>query len=232
LKLEKSKRDETYLTCMHQNIPLLLRALKLKALRASHSWIFKSRRLTLLAFCALLASGCSGPLAKPSPLMQKTQTPVAAPPAGKSLVLIHRPRQQQGYGLYTGVWDGTNLLADLGNGHSVAYVCEPGTHYFINRSVERVGVVEAQLLPNQVYGLWINIAGAWIASFQIEPIKRGGKIWNKAQKWEKDAFWVVRAPKADEHEKLRKSEIELILSDFVSGEKKDRLRHLGPEDHR
>jgi hypothetical protein len=179
-----------------------------------------------------LLTGCVGPIAKPSPLMQNAQPAVSSPPAGKALVLIHRPRNYQGYVLYTGVWDSTTFLADLGNGHSVAYVSEPGTHYFVNRSVERVGVVEAQLLPNQTYDLRLNIAGTFIASFQIEPIKRDDKQRKKLAEWEKENLWVTRGPTASSHEELRKSEIELILRDFVTGEKKDRLRHLGPDDHR
>lgn len=157
---------------------------------------------------------------------------MATPPAGKSLVLIHRPRAAQGYGLYTGVWDSTSFLADLGNGHSFAYVCEPGKHYFINRSVERVGVVESELLPNQTYDLRLITAGTFIASFQIEPMKRDDKLRAKLPKWENEHLWVARGTQAVDHEQLRKSEIELILHDFVSGEKQDRLRHLGPHDHR
>jgi hypothetical protein len=157
---------------------------------------------------------------------------MGGPPAGKSIVHIHRPRAAQGYKLYTGVWDSTNMLADLGNGHSVSYTCEPGRHYFINRSVERIGVVEADLLPDQTYGLWIDTAGTWIASFQLEPLKRGDKRWEEAPKWAAENIWVTRGPAAAEHEQLRRPEIDLIMRDFVSGEKKDRVRHLGPDDHR
>ncbi len=163
--------------------------------------------------------------------MAKASARIDAPSSGKALVLIHRPRNSQGYKLYTGVWDSTTLIADLGNGHSVAYECNPGTHYFINRSVERVGVVEAKLLPDRTYALWINIAGALIASFQIEPLKPGGKNWDQAPKWAAENVWVARAPAAEAHESLRRPEIELIMKDFISGEKKDRLRHLGPDDH-
>jgi len=164
--------------------------------------------------------------------MQKSATTLTTPPAGKSLVLIHRPRALQGWKLYTGVWDSTNFLADLGNGHSFAYACEPGQHYFINRSVERVGVVETQLLPDKTYDLRLDTAGAFIASFQLEPVKRGHKSWEKTAAWSKENLWVARAPNAAEHEQLRRAEVELIIKDFVFGEKRDRLRQLGPEDHR
>jgi hypothetical protein len=94
-----------------------------------------------------------------------------------------------------------------------------------------MGVVEVQLLPGQTYRLWLDDAGVLIPSFRLEPTKPGDKAWPKVLKREKTNLWVTRAPAAAEHEKLRQSEIELIIHDFVSGEKKDRLRHLGPDDH-
>ena len=54
----------------------------------------------------------------------------------------------------------------------------------------------------------------------------------KTHAWSKENLWVTRGPVAADHERLRRAEIELILKDFVFGEKKDRLRKLGPEDHR
>ena len=186
----------------------------------------------LVGLGALLLAGCAGPITDPSPLMQKSAATFGAPPAGKSLVLIHRPRAAQGYRLYTGVWDSTIFLADLGNGHSFAYTCEPGKHYFINRSVERVGVVEAQLLADKIYDLRLDTAGTFIASFQLEPVKRDHKTWAKTAAWSDENLWVTRGPAAAEHEQQRQKDIELIMKDFVFGEKKDRLRQLGPEEHR
>lgn len=182
---------------------------------------------------ALVLTGCAGPFSRPSKLMQKTSMGLQAPPDGKALVLIHRPRQAQGSGLYTGVWDSHDFIADLGNGHSVAYICDPGDHYFINRSVERVGVVEANLLPDQTYALWIDICGQWVASFQLEPVKLGDRsARKKVERCEKENIWVTRGTGAAAHEAARQNEIDLILKDFVHGPKQDRVRHLGPNDHR
>ncbi len=164
--------------------------------------------------------------------MEKGPARVETPPLGKSLVMIHRPRNAQGWRLYTGVWDGKKFLADLGNGHSFAYVCEPGPHHFINRSVERVGVVEANLLPDKTYDLRVDIAGAFIASFQLEPVTRSHKSWKKTAAWSTEHLWVTRNAAAAGHEEQRQRDIELILKDFVGGEKKDRLRQLRSEDHR
>jgi hypothetical protein len=188
--------------------------------------------LLLSSIAAFLLIGCAGPISKPSQLMQKTSALSGPAPAEKSLVIIHRPRAAQGYALYTGVWDSTNFIADLGNGHSVDYVCEPGPHYFINRSVERIGVVQAQLLPAQTYDLRVETAGAFIASFQLEPVKSHDKLSKEIPKWTKEHLWVTRGPTAADHELAKQKEIELIMKDFVSGPKKDRIRKLDAEDHR
>jgi len=98
--------------------------------------------------------------------------------------------------------------------------------------VERVGVVKAELLPDHIYGLRLDTAGALIASFQLEPLKPGTKQWKKAEVWAKENRWLAKTPAADAHEQERQSEIELILKDFVGGEKQDRLRQLGADEHR
>jgi len=186
---------------------------------------------TVVALGTMLVSGCHGPTARPSRLMQRGGAPTGPPPTGKSQVQIHRPRAAQGGKLYTGIWEGNNFVGDLGNGNSIAYVCDPGTHYFINRSVERVGVVETQLLPDQTYDLWVDICGAWVASFQLEPVKHGSKQAKRVPEWMKKHQWVTRGPTAEVHEQQRQKDIEIIVKDFVEGDKKDRLRHLGPEEH-
>ena len=211
-----------------------------------------------LAVVVLFLAGCTSPLSPPSRLCLRA-IPPTVPPPGMALIQIHRPRAQQGYKLYTGVYDSTNMVADLGNGHSVAYVCDPGTHYLINRSVERVGVVEARVLADKTYHLRVGTAGAFIASFQLEPIKKTDSIAKKIPAWTKDHIWVTRAlaaarpegsaeftptgldrnrgialpwvAKIKQEESVR-AELELILRDFVNGPKKDRLRHLDPDDSR
>lgn len=178
----------------------------------------------------MLAAGCATPIQKPSKRMQKVMTHAETPPLGKSLVIIHHPRE--GYKDYTDVWDSTNFMADLGTGQSIAYVCEPGVHYFINRSPERAGVVEANLLPDKTYVLSVQQQFTfWISSFQIEPVKRGTEEWEKAPKWAKQNMWATNRPSAD-YEAQERPKIEIILRDYVGGKKDDRLRHMGPDDHR
>jgi hypothetical protein len=194
----------------------------------------------LLCLASLLAivavtSGCSSPVSKPSRFMtlSKASAP-SSPPAGKSLVVIHRPKARQGYPLYTGIWDSKKMIADLGNGHSVAYVCNPGKHHFINRSVEVTGVIEADLAPDKAYDLWVRTAGAFIASFKIEPLKPSSKDYKKiSQKWEKGELWVEPIQSEVETEMALKSKaLDQIIQDFVYGDKKSRVQTLSAGDHR
>jgi hypothetical protein len=187
---------------------------------------------SLFAAFVVLLTGCAGPISKTSKMMQPVVVAPSVAPPGKSLVYIHRPRAYQGHPLYTGVWDSKTFVADLGNGHSVAYPCEPGQHYFINRSVELVGVVEAQLLPDKTYDLWVDTAGAFIASFKLKPVKPGSKQAALVPKWSKEHRWITPGETAAEHEQDKSADIDQIIQDFVLGKKRNRLQHLAPEDHR
>src|SRR5882724_10403805 len=100
----------------------------------------------VIPIALLTLAGCSAPMLKPSPLMQSCSAPVGSPPSDKTLVIFHRPRAFRAGLMYTDVWDSKRFIADIGSGNSAAYLCDPGTRYFINRSEERVGVTEAQLL--------------------------------------------------------------------------------------
>ena len=186
--------------------------------------------LAALGLCFL--TGCASPYADPSRLMEAANLAPAAPPAGKSLVCIHRPRARQGYNLYTGVWDSTSFVADLGNGQSVAYVCDPGKHYFLNRSVELVAVVEADLQPGKTYDLWLDTAGAFIASFKLKPVTHCSPEQAKVATWTTENHWVERGTESVAYEQLRTPEVDTILHDFVGGPKQYRLQHLAADDCR
>ncbi len=100
-----------YATALHKHDPLL----QLKQLTQARRWYAAG-----LAICALvLMPGCANQISRPSKLMQKAEPEMGTPPAGKSLVIIHRPRGANGD--FTDVWDSTHLIAELGSGNSVAY---------------------------------------------------------------------------------------------------------------
>jgi hypothetical protein len=184
----------------------------------------------LAVISMMFAGGCALPIAKTSKLMDESAPPPEAPPEGKSLVCIHRPKS--GAKLYTTIWDRVRLIGDLGNGHSLAYVCEPGKHYFINRSVQRTGVVDAELLPGKTYDLWVAIKGTGIVSFELEPVKPGSKERGLVAQWSQENRWVSLRPSAATTDDKKVGEIEDIIRDFTTGRKQARLQHLASTDFR
>jgi hypothetical protein len=194
---------------------------------------FKFRLVGLfsLVLAGALFSGCA-PMTKTSKYMAASLSAPASPPAGKALVCIHRPKGAIGYKLYTKIWCDSKFIADLGNGHSIAYVCEPGEHYFMNTSVEETGCIEAQLLADQTYDLWLdNSYGVWIASFKIKPLHQDEKTRQLVAKWTKQNRWVeATAPPAALTDK--EAHIQEVQEEFISGKRHDKLQHLAPEDHR
>jgi hypothetical protein len=190
--------------------------------------------LFVLALACALFSGCA-PTSRTSKYMIAAPSALTGPPAGKALVCIHRPKAFSGHPLYTKIWDGTNFIADLGNGHSVAYVCDPGTHYFMNTSAEAEGCVQAQLLPDKTYDLWTDtILSTFIVSFKIKPVHQDAEGRQKVAEWTKETRWVepgLRAAAFDQNEKLQK-DIRQLIEDFASGKRHDKLQYLAPDDHR
>jgi len=189
--------------------------------------------LCSLVLAGALFSGCAGHITKTSKYMTASLSAPASPPAGKALVCIHRPTAGMGWNLYTAIWEDTNFIADLGNGHSVACVCEPGKHYFMNLSVEETGCVEAQLLPDQIYDLRVQSGyGFWVASFKLKPLHQDGKTRQLVTKWTKRNHWVEAASPAAAYEQANQDKIRQLLEEFTSGKRQDKLQHLAPEDHR
>jgi len=149
--------------------------------------------MALAVFGLLLGLGCATPVAGPvSRLMETAGPPPVTPPPGKSLVFVHRPLTALKY-YYVGVWDGTNFIADLANGHSIAYVCSPGRHIFSSRLVANVAVVEANVLPNQTCDL------STFKDVKLAPVKPGNKERALVSQWMQEACWVARAPQAAEY---------------------------------
>jgi hypothetical protein len=206
--------------------------------------MMKKQQLNLVSWFSLVlvavtCAGCYKPITKTSKYMVQLSPPPPAqkPPPGKSLVCLHRPRASQGYRLYTAVWtstgtlESTKLVADLGNGHSVAFVCEPGKHYFLNDSVEVWGAVEVQLLPDQVYDLWIDTAGVAIASFKIKPVERQQER-AKIPEWIEKQRWVASGPSATSYDQKKREKADLVIAEFISGKRMDKLQHMAADNHR
>ena len=190
--------------------------------------------LCSLVLAGALFSGCASHPAKDAKNMAGPANAPTSPPPGKTLVCIHRPSEPIGYKMYsTSIWDGTNYLATLWNNHSIAYVCEPGTHYFMNLSVEITGCVEAQLLPDQIYDLWVDhYMGWWVHDFKIKPMHQDDRTRQRVAKWSTRHEWVQPAPQGTGYEQKDLEKMQRLLEEFSSGKRADRLQHLAADDHR
>jgi len=190
--------------------------------------IFKQ---TLLLVCTLVAGaifgGCAGPMSRTSKYMDAAPAAATAPPSGKTLVCIQRPRAVLESKVYTAVWDGSKFIADLGSGHSTAYVCEPGQHYFMNLSQDSPACVEAQLLPDKTYDLWIDNV-----PIRIKPVRPGEPAQQQVAGWTSENHWVTPAPSAASYEQRRQEKIQQVLEEFISGKRHDQLQQMAAEDHR
>jgi len=193
---------------------------------------FKIVGICSLVMAGALFSGCAGPMSKTSKYMAAVASAPAGPPAGKALVCIQRPRGRQGSALYTKIWCDAKFIADLGNGHSVAYVCDPGKHYFMNTSVEETGCIEAQLLADQTYDLWVdNSYGFWVASFKLKPLPQNDKTHQRVAKWTQRNRWV-EAGSVPADFQAKENKVREVQEEFISGSRHDKLQQLAPEDHR
>jgi len=188
--------------------------------------------LLSLVLVSALFCGCA-PISKTSKFMTVALSAPTSPPAGKALVCIHRPKAFSGHPLYTKIWDGTKFIADLGNGHSVAYVCDPGEHYFMNTSAQAEGCVEAQLLPDKTYDLWADtLDWTFIVSFKIKPLHQDDKTRQQVAEWTKQNRWVEAASPTTVFMQATQDDIQKLLEEFTSGKRLDKLQHLAPDDHR
>ena len=194
------------------------------------------RRHLLTAVGAVLAACMSIP--EPPATMERVDSAPEAAPAGKSLVVFHRPSR------YGGEWvvrlfDGTRGVGEIMGAQSTYWVCEPGRHHFIARLGEhdfrtKLTVVEAELAPDQVYDMVCDIgAGLGYASVRLFPLVRGDARRSKVASWLESASWYRLVPgKADSLDSAHREENAQAISDFTAGEKRDRLLRMAAVDHR
>jgi len=216
----------------------------------------KTIRWLLVAACAIVLTGCAGSngkSAKPTPNSSPSQqveskpvplrnkparrmrvdpAPPTDPPPGKSLVCIHRPDSSQVRTATTGVWDSDKLVGALMRGHSLAYVCEPGHHYFFVDSAGNYGALEAQLLPDQTYDLWVDPFHGFWYPLQLKPLTKAQKEKHQVAEWTRKNLWITRDTTAEAYELKYREQTKVLLERFVSGNWHKRLEHLAPEHHR
>ena len=181
-----------------------------------------------LVLAVELLSGCASQQAKTS----KNADIPTSPPAGKALICIHRPKGSVGRQFYAPVWVDTRLIAALGNGQSVACICEPGKHDFLCLSAEITSCVQAELLANQTYDLWIDrYLGWWQNDFKIKPLHQDGKTRQLVAEWSKENHWVEAASSEAAHVQGYQS-VQHLIEEFTVGKRHDKLQYLAPDDHR
>jgi hypothetical protein len=187
---------------------------------------FKWFGLCSLVLAGALFSGCVHSLARTSKYMAVCANPPASPPAGKALVCIHRQRALIGCKAYVAIWEDTNFIADLGSGHSVACICDPGKHYFVSTSGDP-GCVEAELLADQIYDLRTGPV-----VFALTRLDQDQETRRQVAEWTRENRWIKPAPAAVVYEQAKQDRIRQLIESFISGSRKDKLQHLAPEDHR
>jgi hypothetical protein len=192
----------------------------------------KNTKLTvgLLGLCSVvlagpLLCGCAGPLKQPSKYMTASSHAPTALPPGKVLVYIQRPRNFLGCAMYAAIWEDTKFIGDLGNGNSLACVCEPGRHYFTSTSLGPAACVETQLLPDKTYDLWVD-------QQQIKPLKQNNESRRRVAEWTQQNRWVEPASSAASYEQARKDNIQQFIDSFTTGKRQKELQHLAAEDYR
>ena len=194
---------------------------------------------SLALACLIGTAGCSGTGKKPTPAetdkpanrMTRDLSVPTSPPAGKTLVCFHRPYNKRGRWVTTGLWDGASFVGTVGTGHSIAYVCDPGQHYFSSRSAGPVGVVEAQLLPDKTYDLCVYVEGM-ANIMRVVPVKDIDRTQNRVATWSRENLWVKRDAAAAEFEQQNAQRVKEVLREYVEGNKTNRLAHLAASDHR
>jgi len=191
-----------------------------------------SRCFTLvLSTAVLLACGCRGPIGETSRYMGSPVAPPSVAPEGKSLVFVHRPRESTGAHNYANIWEGTTLIADLGNGHSVYYECEPGEHYFVARAPEHTSVIKADLQAGRIYDAYVKPAwSTWTNSFTMHPILRGDELQAAIEDWLADGptyRWAERTQAVEAYESKNRANVQAIMAGWREGDS-----YIGPTDHR
>jgi hypothetical protein len=191
-------------------------------------------RRTVLALSLLLLpglQGCGGLNFMRRPM--EGEAAITTPPAGKTLVNFHRPSGWGG-GADFPVFDRETLIGNVGGSCMLQYVCDPGEHVFLG-TADSTSVIRADLAPDQVYDIVVNIGfGVFKANITLDPITKDHEKRAEVSSWEarENLMIFVDDEKSRNYESRRRDHTRVALQDFLAGEKQDRVRVLGRDDHR
>lgn len=168
---------------------------------------------------------------RPSDRMEALQVPPAAPPPGKTLVVVHREKIYAGAEqTYMRIWDGDALAGELGAGQACYHVCAPGKHYIVSEHGSGVSVVEASFFPDQVYDFCIKKERGWSDPLLLMvPVLPGSVESFQVLHWIEELQPVAAAGDAAPEDPARVRE---IVEKFTTGSKRGRLQSMAATDHR
>ena len=161
------------------------------------------------------------------------ETALTTPPSGKALVNFHRPSSYGG-GADFKIFDRENLIGNVRGGCLFQYVCDPGEHVFVGTS-QSTSVVRADLDADRVYDIVVNVGmGFTRPSITFEPITRNHEKRSELGNWEarENLMIFVADEKSQNFQANRLDHTREALSDFLDGEKRDRVLVLSRDDHR
>lgn len=200
--------------------------------------------ILMLMGLLFLASGCaSTPQYKLFDCMQRVDGPPAQPPPGKSLVVFHRVSNMTASGLYFHIWEGKRFVGITRGKQGLAYVCEPGEHFFVGRCQqnghwgavefgEKTTAFSATLLPNQVYDVLCLAHNAIVVHYlSFQPIQAGDIRRRKAiPKWTRSQRWMDASQPSDP----LLTELNVYLSQTLQKAREHAATYpvMAPEDHR
>jgi hypothetical protein len=182
---------------------------------------------------ALAISLCCGCTHLPNH-MTRTER-ILAPPVGKALVNFHRPTGFGGAVLYPIFFGDGSFIGELPGESIIQYVCDPGKCHFIGW-MEHVSVVEAEVAPDKVYDLMIDVQMGWVkGNMNMVGLTRNDPRRAKLpafEKREKNILATQRAPYVIQYEQRSQARIQEIKRDFLGGGKSARVEQLKPDDCR
>jgi hypothetical protein len=198
---------------------------------SSSTFFFRPAILASLLALVWLGCGCAG-----VPPTAKIVERITQPPPGKALVNFHRPSS---YGKPIGVpifdLDG-KMLADMRGASLSQVVCDPGEKVFISWA-EHVTVIKAELAPDKIYDVMVDVAPGWVqANIYLTPLAKNDARRTKLAEFDRREKWTIVAnpnsPRVAQYETQSRDRIQQIKTDFLGGEKADRVKVIALDDCR
>ena len=186
----------------------------------------------------IVGTGCSS-IPKTTRLAER----ISQPPPGKALVNFHRP-SNYGAGRLIAIFDGNGkMLIDLPVTSLFQHVCDPGERVFMVWD-DRVSVVKAELAPDKVYDIRVDISDikvdlfmGWVrANIVLTPLRKndsGRAELAGLEKQEKRTLSLnSSSPRVAEHEAKSQMTVADINKDFLTSQQADCVKYLQKDDCR